>query len=80
MSYSSTLNRTTTVNRYGVNNPATFQVTGRPQSRLGVVRAQARAPSGHSRNVEVVEKDGIYTVNFTPTESGQPDFFFRLFC
>lgn len=55
---------------YGVNSEARFQVNARNGTH-GAVRAFAKAPSGKTYPVEVVKKDGVFTANFTPSETGR---------
>ena len=55
---------------YGVNSFASFQVSAW-NAEYSAMRAVARAPSGQVRPVEVMEKDGVFTANFTPSESGK---------
>ena len=37
----------------------------------GAVRVEARSPSGRITDMSVVENQGVFTANFTPTEVGK---------
>ena len=40
--------------------------------RRGAVKVEARSPTGRiSQDLSVIETNGVYTANFTPTEVGE---------
>lgn len=49
--------------------PSSFQLDP-ADVRSGAVRVVAKAPSGQTFPMDVVETDGVYTTNFTPNEIG----------
>ena len=60
--------------RQGVNSLAhgfpNFQINAR-DARKGSVKVEARAPSGRVHDMGIMETNGVYTANFTPTEVGE---------
>lgn len=55
--------------QFGVHSNASFQVNAR-NGNHGAVQAFAVAPSGNQYPVEVLKKNGVFTANFTPNETG----------
>ena len=45
-----------------------FQINA---SQAGNVRVEARSPSGRVQDMRVIDNNGVYTANFTPTEVGE---------
>lgn len=39
--------------------------------RRGAVKVEARSPSGRVQDMGVIDNNGVYTANFTPTEVGR---------
>ncbi len=46
-----------------------FQINAK-DVRRGAVKVEARAPSGRVHEMSVIDNNGVYTANFTPTEVG----------
>ena len=38
--------------------------------RRGAVKVEARSPSGRVQDMGVIDNNGVYTANFTPSEVG----------
>ena len=66
-----------TTHKYGANSLAqqfpSFQISA-DDARSGNVKVESRSPSGIAQDMSVVESNGIYTANFTPTEVGKLTF------
>ena len=61
-----------TTHKYGSDSLAhqfpSFQISAEDAKS---VKVEARSPSGRTSELSVVETDGVYTCNFTPTEVGE---------
>lgn len=50
--------------------PSSFQLNP-ADVRRGAIRVVAKAPSGQTFPMDVIESEGVYTTNFTPSEIGE---------
>lgn len=50
--------------------PSSFQLNP-ADVRRGAIRVVAKAPSGQTFPMDVIENEGVYTTNFTPSEIGE---------